>query len=151
SRCRCNISADIRLVQDNDRVRAALPSQQQVTLDPPKVEVAVQPVDDEQRVDIGGDHLLARRSTGLFARERCLARENASDAAAVLERHPITHSRPISGAVPQSSADGGLCLTEFCPNQEPLAIGQGHPCRFYARSSNTNKLPGKMGVPTKFF
>ena len=59
-----DVVAEIGLRQDDDRRGAALPTQRQVSLEPPDVEVAVEAGGQEDDVDVRGDDLLDRLAVG---------------------------------------------------------------------------------------
>ena len=58
---------------------AALPDSGQIALEPSRVEVAVEPHDDDDPVDVCGDDLLGRPTTGYLARELRASRQHGFD------------------------------------------------------------------------
>jgi len=73
------------------------------------------------------------------------------NAAALFERHPVSHDRPIPGSMPQASADRRLGLSGFGPNQEALAIRESDTRGLKACFANMGKFTFKMGIPAKPF
>ena len=72
------------LLRTHHRPRAGLPRRDDEALDAPRVEVAVEPGDEEQHVDVRGHDLLARRAARVEPRERAGAREHGVD-----DRRPV--------------------------------------------------------------
>ena len=64
-----DVLAEVGLVEDHRRLRAARPDAGEVALDPADVEVGVEAADGEHQVDVGRDHLRARLATGGAAGE----------------------------------------------------------------------------------
>ena len=98
-----HVVADIGLVEDDDRVDPARPRDGQVPLDPPKVEVVVEPRDEERNIDVRGHDLLvvetgaATRAVGGHSTERRTPRQDRSDRATLVEGDPIADDREVHG------------------------------------------------------
>ena len=79
---RRDVVAQIGLRQHHGRLGAALPGQDEVSLDPSQIQVVDQATDEEDDVDVGGDDLLLRRAVLVargYADERCAPRKHAAD------------------------------------------------------------------------
>ena len=70
------IRAEVALIQHHHGVGAAFGRQRQVAFQPPKVEIAIQPADQEHQVDIGRDRLLVFPPPGRAPREQRAARQH---------------------------------------------------------------------------
>src|SRR6266511_5571715 len=85
--------AQVGLVQNNRGLGAAFPRGRQVALDPPDVQVAVERGYEEDRVDVGGEHLLLRLAEVHLAGDLRPPRQHGLDrrlaAGSRLERDPI--------------------------------------------------------------
>ena len=96
---RRRVVAQVELVEDHHRPRAAAVRKRQVALEPPRVEVGVEAHHQEGEVDVRGHHLLARHlAGGLAADELALARHDRVDGAARFaearpQRHPVADRR----------------------------------------------------------
>ena len=87
---------DVGLAEDEDRRGTALPAGREITLDPPRVEVTVEPGHQKDRVDVGGDHLLiGARARGL-AGELAPARQDGADQSRLGERRRRPHRHPVA-------------------------------------------------------
>lgn len=75
------VRTEVRLRQDDHRRRAALPAEREVALEAPRVEVAVEPRDEEDDVDVRRDDLLDRLAVvgGREARELRPSRQHGVD------------------------------------------------------------------------
>ena len=84
---------EVRLVQHDDRRGAALPRDDQVALDPPRIEIAVEAADEKHDVDVGGDDLFFGGIAGRAAREAAEPRQDGVDARVAvrdgLDDHPV--------------------------------------------------------------
>lgn len=89
------IGAAVELVEDNDRLGAAVPSRRQIALDAAGVVVAVETRDEEDRVHVRGHHLLLRLMTGRLAREPGPPGKHGMD-----HRPPLPHRRPHRHPIP---------------------------------------------------
>jgi hypothetical protein len=85
---RLRVVALVGLGQHHHRRGPATAHQQQVALDPARIEILVQPAGDEHRVDVGRDHLLVVMLAGGRALDRAAARQQRDDAPA-FEQHPV--------------------------------------------------------------
>jgi hypothetical protein len=73
---RFGVPANIGFVQKHDRHRPAFPGRNQVTLYPHHAEIFIQTGDDENRIDIRGNHLFIRCVPRDFATKNDLSGEN---------------------------------------------------------------------------
>jgi hypothetical protein len=106
----------VGLVQQHHRPRAAFPRHDQVALDAPLVVVAVEAADDEEHIDVGGQHLLANLALRLLAAElRPALKHLGDDRGIVAQHHPVAHRRPQQRVAPQEAADAGIHLAGFGP------------------------------------
>ena len=64
------ILGQIRLVEHDDRHRARLPHQRQISFDPARAQVLCQRGHEKDRIDVGGDDLFVHRPAGGFSRHR---------------------------------------------------------------------------------
>jgi hypothetical protein len=78
------ILAAVELVEHDDGPGAAVPGGGEVALDAARVEVAVQPGDEEDGVDVGRHHLLVGALAGHLARELGSAGEDGVDQGAAV-------------------------------------------------------------------
>jgi hypothetical protein len=76
---RVHVVAEIRLREQDDRLRAALPAQRQVALDATDVEVVVEPRDDEYDVHVRREHLRLRLVERRLPDERTPPRQDGVD------------------------------------------------------------------------
>ena len=80
---------------------AARPGDGEVALDPPEVEVVVEPGHEERDVDVGGHDLLviepghASSAVGSHPLEDAAPRKDRGDHATVVERDPVADGREI--------------------------------------------------------
>ena len=109
---RLDVGAQVGLGEDDDRVGAALPGQRHVALDPADVQVLVERRDEEEHVDVGGDHLLGGLVPGLLSAEGRPAREDGLDGA---------RSAPAGTVVRDPVADGGQVGGRVGGMAEPAA------------------------------
>ncbi len=73
----------VELRQHDDGVSAAVPGSCEITLQPAHVEVAVEPRDDEHRVDVRDEHVLVRLEPGSLPRHLRPPREHGLDRVAL--------------------------------------------------------------------
>ena len=104
-------SAQIGLREDNDRRGAAFVREQQIPLEAPNTEVGVEAHDDEDDVDVGGDHLFIGHRPSHPARERAAPRQHRDNRALVLIRpaaygDPVTDSRQLAPAGRRDASTG---------------------------------------------
>src|ERR687892_1389610 len=90
------IGMEVRLGENNRRLRATGPGGGEIPLDPAQVEVTVQRGRDEYPVDVGRDHLNLRGLPCLLALEARPTREDRRDKGRVpcipaRERDPVPH------------------------------------------------------------
>ncbi len=95
---RRQVGRKIGLGQHDDRCGPALASEQQVALEATQREIGVEPHDDEDDVDIRGDHLLVGDLSGHLPGEPRAPRQHRDDRAAVLvgspaDGDPVAHGR----------------------------------------------------------
>ena len=121
-----------------DRPRAALPRHGEVALEAARVEVVVEPRDDEGGVDVGGDDLLDGLVAGGLAREDALARQHGVDRGAVATASPrrTATQSPTAGRSRRDRAswrsrplDVGQRLVVFEVHAERGAVGNRHARR----------------------
>ena len=95
----------VGLGQHHHRLGAAAAHQQQVALDAARVEVGVQPADDEHGVDVGRDQLLLVVLAGGAALDRAAARQQGDDLA--LRASPsISTQSPTAGRAARAGSAG---------------------------------------------
>ncbi len=97
--CLRRILDEVGLVQDDNRRGATLPRHDEVALDPPRVEIAVEAADQKHDVDVGGDDLFLRGVAGGATREAAEARQHGMDARVAvsdgLDDHPVADGGKI--------------------------------------------------------
>jgi hypothetical protein len=103
-RAQLPLGAEVGLRQQDDRLRAALPRGREVALEPAQVEVLVQRHDQEDGVDVRGQHLLLRGVQRDLARELRGAREDVVDGGRVFvqpwsDRDPVAHCGEVAGSL----------------------------------------------------
>jgi hypothetical protein len=105
-RFRCGIGGEIRLAQDHDRLRAALPEEGQVPLDPANVEVLIERLHEEHGVHVRRDDLLCRSRPRLLTGKAGTTLEHVMDErqAAGIGRHGCRD--PVAGARTHPRAQG---------------------------------------------
>ena len=91
---------EVRLVEDDHGRRATVPGDEQVSLDAPRIEVAVEPADEEDDVDVRGDDLLLRAIPRRAAREPARSRQHSPDASGTVitgrvEDDPVADRREL--------------------------------------------------------
>ena len=93
------VGAKVQLVQDDDRLRPAAGCEADVALDAAYVEVAVEPANDEEIIDVrSNDLLLCCVSGGLSNDHRCSRYNGVDDrgrAVSIFKRNPIADRRKI--------------------------------------------------------
>jgi hypothetical protein len=102
----------VGLVEDDDRLHAALPRDRQIALDAAEVELGVEGGQEKNGVDVGGDHLFVAVFAGRAAAESRLARQHRQDvearfAGAAGHRHPVADHGQLgarAGGVQEASA-----------------------------------------------
>src|SRR5690606_26859796 len=114
----------VGLGQHDDRLRAAAVHQQQVALDPARIEVTVQAAYHQHGVDVGGDDLLPVVLAGRPALDRGAARQEGDDAVAV-EQYPVTDRRAL-----------------VLRRASPAVAGRALP---FGRGFDREALPGAVG------
>ena len=97
------VGVEIALRQHDHRLGAALPRHRHVPLQAAEVEVLVQRHDQEDGVDVGGEHLLLRGVQRDLARELRPAGDDGVDRRRVLlrpgrDRDPVADGRQLAGA-----------------------------------------------------
>jgi hypothetical protein len=115
----------VRLVQHDDRRRATLPRDQEVPLEPPWIEVAIETADQEHRVDVRRDNLLFGRVASRPAGETAHARQHRLDARITrmgrrLDGNPVTDCREIG-------AGGRLVPEPADDSSQPFVAASQHP------------------------
>src|SRR5687767_4187549 len=98
---RWQVGTQVRFGEQHDRSRAALPSHQEISLQPTNAEVVVQAHDDEDDVHVGGDDLLIGDVAGHTPRETAPTWQDGNDSAAVLvgtlaHDHPVTYGGQLA-------------------------------------------------------
>jgi hypothetical protein len=123
---RREVGGEVRLVEDDDRARAAVPGRRQVALDAAQVEVVVEAGDEEDGVDVRGDDLLLGGAAGDLAREPAAAGEQRLDGAFVPGRRTARHGDPVAHGR-KGVAPLGL-VTEAAPDPgQDVTLGGRHP------------------------
>ena len=129
-----HVLGDIRLGQDDDRRRAALPCEHQLALEPADVEPATRErLHDEDDVDVGDQDLLDGALGRVLAGERRGAREDRLDdgevvAARMREGDPVADDRAAAHTARLDQVDGGLGphRPRLGGDERELAIDPGH-------------------------
>ena len=124
-----HVLGEVRLRQEDERVGAAVPRGGEIALEPTRLEVAPAVGDEEDGVDIGGDHLLLGQPR-LLARETRPARQDCANDAAVLARDgvegdPVPRhrvSRGVQGAVRREQDHGAALLHRDAAGNEPFGL-----------------------------
>ena len=120
------VGDEVRLVQDDDRPRAAVPGRREIALDAPQVEVVVEAADQEDGVDVGGDDLLFGGLAGDLAREAAAAGEQRLDGALVRRPRPRRHGDPVADGR-EAVAPVGLVAEPAADPGQDLAVGGADP------------------------
>ena len=81
-----NVFGEVGFAEDDDRARAALKSEDEVTLDASQVVVVIEADDQKDSVDVGGDDLFFAGFARRLARELAGARQHHFNHRAVLIR-----------------------------------------------------------------
>jgi hypothetical protein len=92
----CRVIDQIDLGQDHDRGRAAVPGQRRSAFYPAGVRPALDRLDDEHHVDVGGHGLYAIRLSRAAPYQGTCSRKDGSDDGGVgrpVQHHPISHGR----------------------------------------------------------
>src|SRR5262249_33730608 len=112
-----------------------LPGEHEIALETANAEVRVESVQQERRVDIGGEHLLLRAAQYFLARERGTARKNGVDRRPPFERthargDPVADGRQQAGdARVVANPSGQLCpqLSVFGPQHVLASVLRSDP------------------------
>ena len=101
---RLGVGAEIGFVQKDHRFRPALADHDHLALQPPDIEVEVQPLDEEDRVDVGGQDLLLGPSSGGASRQAGAARQDGVDdglgfLGVIGEGHPVADLGKVRGGL----------------------------------------------------
>jgi hypothetical protein len=130
-----DVRVQVRLGEDDHRLRAALPRRRQVPLEPAEAEVLVQPVQQQHDVDVRGEHLLERFLERLLPRDRGPSGQNGLDGAATFagtrpNRDPVAdrrHRRPDLDIVEQPARRLRAQLAGRGPDDVHAAVLRGDP------------------------
>src|SRR5262249_49328647 len=136
--------------QDDDGPRAAFPCEEQITLDAPVAEIAVQSRHDEEHVDVGGDYLLTRDGSALFAGEGGLTRQHRGHAYAGFQLRPVAHRRARIGRATEVPRYGTVAPAPFEPYQKAHADGEGYERGLDAVARIARELIFEIRIPSKF-
>ena len=128
---------EIRLVQHDHRRGAALPGDDQIALEPARIEVVIEAADEKYRVDIGRDDLFLGGIAGRAAREAAGPGENGLDAGVArlcrrLDRDPVADRGKIGaarGLVAQPSRHPGQPLVPPGEHTIDVRVLHGDPRR----------------------
>jgi hypothetical protein len=138
---RLGVGHPVGLVQEHDGLGAALASQHEVSFEPTQVEVRVAAHDDEDRVDIRGDHLGIRGGACDLPREPGAPREDAVDqvpAPRFIEAvdDPVAHRGklvPLAGHVTESAGHARQDLSPLGRQGIDVRVREDDPPRLDAR------------------
>jgi len=122
----------IRLHQEHDRSRPALPGQGQVALEPSRVHGLAQRRGEEQQVDVRQQNLRRGHAAGRLAHDLGAARQDGTDDRASFpreqaDRDPVSHRREARAAA-------------RLVTQSPDDLGETFPC-------GVVHAPGTTAVP----
>ena len=137
SRTRNGVGAHVCLVEQDDRLGAAVAREQQVPLDAAQVELAVEPAHEEDDVDIRGDHLLPAVPPGLAPRETGPTGQHRADPGGTvlrvgLDRHPVADGGQLgrgARARPEPTGDDRLDREALAPHLAAIREAAAHAGR----------------------
>ena len=148
----------VRFGQHHHRLHAAAADQQQVALDPARIEVGIQSADHEHGVDVGGDHLLPVMLAGRAALDRGETREQGDDAQRVrrlaFDEHPVADRRAClrrglalavaAGALPFRQGFGAMGGIHGFGDQVAAAVLFADPGRAGPGMRRQQSCPGRI-------
>src|ERR671923_995259 len=152
-----DVVAEVRLREDDDGIGAALPRRREVALEPAQVEVPVEAGDDEDRVDVGGEHLLADDLERLLARERRSPRQDRLNgrtaALGVGAQHdPVARDRygaAVLGLETQPAGELTRELAGFGPDEVGAAVLDRDASRNQAVAAVRGERGFEVGAPAE--
>src|SRR5689334_15541691 len=135
-----DVLSEVGFAEDDDGTRAALESQNQVTLDAPQVVVVIEADDQKNGINVGRDDLLFGSLARRLARELTGARQHRFDDGAVLirqsrKRHPVADRREIVAPlrrVAELASHFGEQLVALCEDAVQTLILKRDPRRLKA-------------------
>src|SRR5918996_1652898 len=149
-----DVVGQVALVEDDDRVGAAVPAGGQVTLEAAHVEVGAERAHEEDDVHVGGHDLLARPA-GRLPREDRPARQESVDRGGVRIRrvadgHPVADRRQVGGAergMAELPGDLGGALAALRVDDVAAAMLGGDPRGHAAGGGVRDELFGSARAP----
>ncbi len=143
------VVAQIGLGQHEDRDRAAVIGEGEVTLQPGRVEIGVERGGDEQRIDIGGDQLVAGILASGAAVQKALAIEHPHHERAVgAHQHPVAN-RDLAGG--QALRQAQVERSGFGQGVEPVTVNGDDAGRGKHANLVDVELAQKIGRPAERF
>ena len=144
-----DILGHVRLGQHRDRAGAALPGEDEQALEAPGPEAALERADDEDLVDVGGEHL-GGVAAGTSPDDGAPSREHLDDHPA-LENDPVPHRRRLQriGLVGELGRDETAQLPAFGQDREGSAIDSGDAARHGAAGGAERGRQHRTGVPSR--
>ena len=148
---------EIALRQQHHRLRAALSGENDVPLDASEIQILVERGDDEDDVDVRGEHLLLGRLPGGLARELRPAGDERDDRSRLLvlargNGDPVAHDGEVGRRrrlVVEAAGDVAAELAELREDVVGAAVWHGDPARNRVGRRDGGELLGERLVPAE--
>ena len=139
------VSGEVGFIKQDHGTGAALLGEDEISLDAALIEIAIEAVDDEQNIDVGGERLILSRLARLFAgKEGPAFKDMVDDGCAGTQGNPIADGGPCRGIVAELSTDESFELAHLSPDDETVS-GSGR----YAGRYTGALLDGEKAIPAK--
>src|SRR4051794_33734586 len=141
---RRHVLDEVSLVQHDDGRRTAVPRGEQVALDAPRVEIAIEAGDEEHDVDVRGDDLLLGRVTRGAPGKPAGPRKNRADPRVAVRDHGVERDPVADGG--KVGARRGFVAQPAGDARERLAPVREHPVdvRMLVADAGGNQAGGAM-------
>jgi uncharacterized protein len=154
---RIRIVGDVRLVEHDHRTGAALPCDDEITLDAPRIEIPVETAYQKHRIDVRGDHLFFGWIPCRTPREAAAARQDGDDTrvAAVrrrFERNPVAHRGEIRPRTCVVTDPSGHPREEIAVSREDaidVRVFESDPSRDPTAFGVAGERGAEVGIPAE--
>jgi hypothetical protein len=117
-----DVSAEIGLIEQDDRARAALMREDEVAFQTARVVVTIEPADDEEQVHVCGKDLLAEALARFLPAKLCAPGKDLGDDCSLAQDDPVANTGEILIEVAELATDGGGDFAACSPDDAVLAV-----------------------------
>jgi Ankyrin repeats (3 copies) len=154
---RIRIIGDVRLVEHDHRACTALPCDEEITLDAPRIEIPVETANQKHRVDVRGNDLLFGWIACGTPREAAAAWQDGHDPCVAtvrrrFERYPVAHRgeiRPRTCVVTDPSGHPREQIAVSRQDAIDVRVFERNPSRDQAALGMDGERGAEVGIPAE--